>query len=365
MRCSACVDACTRQAIQRAVVPERGAAAVAVSISDTSKVVVGSRAEAKAVRKAAKQAAKTRGKSVAYAGKQVAFDARATAGGAAVAATRTVPVASGASEAAGAPPSSRPVFPRAAVVHTPFVPGSVVWSATDLFVVLAMLLATVFAKDAVLGLHAVGLMPAAARTVVRAAVLSVYYSLQLAVFAWLATRHRETLSAAFGLASRDSSTSDVEDEAAPSVAGSVGLVLALFAGAETFAIAYGLAMQSLGLSQPLRLSSDLAEVFGNGGAGLALSIILVALVAPFAEELAFRGVVLPVLGSRWGMWPAIAGSATIYAVYHFSVWLFAPTFVLGLALGWLAWNRRSLGAAIWLHVLYNAAAVAAGFIVAR
>jgi membrane protease YdiL (CAAX protease family) len=235
------------------------------------------------------------------------------------------------------------------------------------FLVLAMLLVTVLAKDAVLGLHAVSLMPTAGRTVVRAGVLTVYYSLQLAVFAWLATRHRATLSAAFGLGGRESSTDAerVQEVGAPSLAGSIGLVTGLFAATEAFAVGYGLVMQSVGISQPQRLSSDLAEVFGSGGAGLALSIALVALVAPFAEELAFRGVVLPVLGARWGMWPAIVGSAVIYAVYHFSWWLFTPTFVLGLALGWLAWTRRSLWPAIWLHVLYNAVAVAAGFLVAR
>jgi membrane protease YdiL (CAAX protease family) len=249
----------------------------------------------------------------------------------------------------------------------PFVPGTVTWNFVDLLLVLGMLLLTVLAKDAVLGLHAVGLMPTAGRTIVRAAVLGVYYSLQLAAFAWIAARHKATLSAAFGFAGSPATAAEsraVEGDS-PSAAGSLGLVLVLFAGTEVFAIGYGLLMQSLGLSQPARLSSDLSAVFGSGGVGLALSILLVALVAPFVEELAFRGVVLPVLGPRFGMWPAIVGSAAIYAAYHFSLWLFLPTFVLGIALGWLAWTRRSLWPAILLHVLYNASAVAAGFFVAR
>ncbi len=256
---------------------------------------------------------------------------------------------------------------RAARPSAPFVPGTVVWGVADLVLVLGMLLVTVLAKDAVLGLHAVGLMPAAGRTIVRAAVLGVYYSLQLAVFAWIAARHKATLPLAFGLSraavpSKDERAGAV---AAPSAIGSVGLVLLLFAGTEAFAIAYGLAMQAAGLSQPERLSSDLSAVFGSGGVGLVLSVLLVALVAPFVEELAFRGVVMPVSGSRWGMWPAVVGSALIYAAYHFSLWLFPPTLVLGIALGWLAWTRRSLWPAILLHVLYNAAAVGAGFFVAR
>ena len=235
-----------------------------------------------------------------------------------------------------------------------------------MLLVLGVLLVTVLGKDAVLGLNAVALMPWAGRTIVRAAVLAVYYCVQLAALAWLAGRHGATLSAAFGF-TRGAGAADARTPATakPSAIGSLGLVVALFAATEAFAIAYGLAMQSLGLSQPERLSSDLAEVFGSGGAGLAMSILLVAVVAPFVEEMSFRGVALPVLGSRWGMWPAILLSAAIFAAYHFSLWLFAPTLVLGVALGWLAWTRRSLWPAILLHVLYNAAAVGAAFIVSK
>jgi membrane protease YdiL (CAAX protease family) len=356
--------------------PARGEA-LGAPLGDTSKVVVGSRAEAKAVRKAAVQATKARGKSVAYAGKQAFLGGRkakdgggSAAGvtaGAATAGSAEPVVAAVGTIGASVAAVGRVAVKREAVPRAPFVPGTVTWGVVDLLLVLGILLLTVLAKDAVLGLHAVGLMPAAGRTFVRAAVLGVYYSLQLAAFAWLAARHKATLSGGFGLAGGRNvdGASGAAETAAPSAAGSLGFVLVLFVGTELFAISYGLLMQALGLSQPERLSSDLSAVFGSGGVGLALSILLVALVAPFIEELAFRGVVLPVLGSQFGMWPAIAGSALIYAAYHFSLWLFPPTLVLGLALGWLAWTRRSLWPAILLHVLYNATAVAAGFFVAR
>ena len=363
-QCFACVEACSRQAIQRTGASGRGAAA-GVTVGSTGGIVVGSRAEAKALRKSAEKAAKTRSKSVEYAGKPAAIGWRGGSGGRAA----SEGVADSSANRQGAVqgrPARRTASPGGAG-DAPFVPGSVVWGVADLLLVLGVLLLTVLAKDAVLGLHSVGLMPSTGRTIVRASVLAVYYSLQLAVFAWLAARHGATLWAAFGLggeatAPRAGGASGAE---APSKAGSLGLVLLLFVGTETFAIVYGLVMQAAGLTQPARLSSDLSEVFGSGGAGLVLSIALVALVAPFVEELAFRGVVMPVLGAHWGMWPAIAVSSVIYAAYHFSVWLFAPTLVLGIAVGWLAWTRRSLMPAILLHVLYNAAAVAAGFFVAR
>ena len=365
--CFACVEACKRQAIQRTAVPARGEA-VGSSVSDTSKVVVGSRAEAKAVRKAAQQASKARGKSVAYAGKPAVADGRSLGGSAAATSAVDAVPAGKASWRSGTPSfPAKPSVPRVSGGGAPFAPGAVKWSTVDLLLVLAMLLLTVLAKDFVLGLHSLGLMPAAGRTIVRATVLAVYYSVQLAVFAWISARHGATLSRAFGLRREGENASGqaAQEPAGPSAAGSLGLVLVLFVGTEAFAIAYGLAMQAAGLNQPARLSSDLSAVFGSGGVGLALSILLVALVAPFVEEMAFRGVVMPVIGSRWGMWPAIVGSALVYAAYHFSLWLFAPTLALGIALGWLAWTRRSLWPAILLHVLYNATAVAAGFFVAR
>ena len=124
-------------------------------------------------------------------------------------------------------------------------------------------------------------------------------------------------------------------------------------------------MESMGWMQPHRLSSDLSSVFGSGGVGIALSAVVVALAAPFVEELAFRGVILPVLSRRMGMWGAILVSAAVYAAFHFSAWMFAPTMVLGIALGWLAITRRSLVPAIALHVLYNGAAVTAAFLLTR
>lgn len=373
--CDACIGACSADAIEPGVVGVSRASA-AFAPGAVPKVAIGSRAEAKVARKAAEQAANAKGKSVTYQGKNVrTLGGRAAAKAAVQAAPKAAaaPLGSPAkaptavASASAAPTAAKktaaaakPV--RTAAPHTGSPAGSVTWSAVDLALVLAMLLATVLAKDAVLGIHAVGLMPLAGRTIVRAATLAVYYSVQFGVFAWLAQRHGARLLEAFSLAR---TPERMGEGASASPVGSVALVLMLFAATEIAAILYGLAMKALGASQPVRLSSDLSAVFGSGGVGLALSILLVALVAPFAEELAFRGVMMPVLGARWGMWPAILITAVVYAGYHFSLWLFFPTFVLGVALGWLAWTRRSLWPAILLHVLYNAAAVGAGFFVTR
>ena len=142
-------------------------------------------------------------------------------------------------------------------------------------------------------------------------------------------------------------------------------MLALLLGCEIVSISYGLAMRAAGFERPARLSSDLTGVFGAGPVGLAIAFALVAVAAPLAEEIAFSGILLPAVGDRWGMWVGIGVSAVLYAAYHANLWLFVPTVVLGVAAGWLAWTRRSLWPAVALHVLYNAAAVAAAFATAN
>ena len=361
-QCCACVDACQRGAIVRAAVTSRTHASMpAVSLGDVSKVVVGSRAEAKAVRKAAEQAAKQAGKVSKSAGKAAPAAARSN-----VVPLPVASVAAGSSArpamAASTPARRAEAFgstKSAAVVHEAPQFGEVTWSMVDVGVVLGLLLATLLGKNALLALPAVALMPEAGRAVVRGVVLACFYAVQFGGLAFLAARRGLGLADAFGLGRRS------RDAERTSALGSAGLVLLLLAGTELVSITYGLAMQAAGWKQPLALSTDLGAVFGGGIAGLVASVVLVALVAPLAEELAFRGVLLPAFGGVWGMWPAIVVSAALYGAYHLNLWLLFPTMVLGAALGWLAWTRRSLWPAIVLHALYNAVAVAAAFLLTR
>ena len=357
--CCACVEACDRSAIVRTAVPTRATVALApVALGDVPKVVVGSRAEAKAVRKAAEQASKQATKAAKTATRSNVVplplarraDRDASAPNRAAQAPRSDRGAqqAGASAAAAARPLGAPQF------------GAVVWALPDVGVVLGLLLVTLLAKNALLALPAVGLMPASGRMATRAVVLACFYALQFGGLAFLASRHSMGLAEAFGLGRHAHPKAE-----ATSAPGSVALVLLLLLGTEVISVGYGLAMQALGWKQPLALSSDLAAVFGGGTVGLVIAVVLVALVAPLAEELAFRGVLLPAFGRRWGMWPSIVISSVLFASYHMNLWMVFPTVILGAALGWLAWTRRSLWPAIALHVLYNGVAVAAAFLLAR
>ncbi len=362
--CLACVEACDRKAIVSRVVPLRSSQVQTnVPVAEVSRVVVGSRAEAKAVRRAAERAAKEAGGGKVSRVSESVPSAGATKGsGAGATAARTAPAkrpATGSTTAkrpaARPAPTQRPV--RADGPDTAASGSAVAWTLVDLGAVLAIMLLALVIKNAVLALPQVALMPQIGKMVVRGAVLSAFYVTQIAAFGWLAGRHGLPALVGFGLKAPEGERS--EDR--PSALVSAGLVAVLLVACEAFSIGYGLAMDAAGIRQPERLSSDLAGVFGSGPAGFAVAFLLVAVAAPLAEEIAFRGIVLPALGDRWGMWVGIGVSSLLYAAYHANAWLFVPTAVLGVALGWLTWTRRSLWPALALHVLYNAAAVAAAF----
>ena len=77
------------------------------------------------------------------------------------------------------------------------------------------------------------------------------------------------------------------------------------------------------------------------------------IMAPVAEEMLFRGILLPLLMKCLGAGPAIILSSALFALIHLHVPSFFPLFVLatGLALAYI--YTGSLWAPIMMHALFN------------
>lgn len=233
--------------------------------------------------------------------------------------------------------------------------GRAGWDTVDAVAVLVVMAASLAGSSALLGSEGLALMPTSGQYVSRAIVLGVFHLLQLALLGYLSARHRLRLRAAFGLGRLG--------RGAASVALTAGAVALLLVATRAFATLWGMTSRALGWKPPV--TGEIIDVFGAGGLGLVVAIAIVVLLGPFVEELAFRGVILRAVGDRFGMWPAIVGSAAMFALYHFSAWGFVPLFALGLAAGWLAWTRRTIWGAIALHALYNGVVVGAAYWLAR
>jgi membrane protease YdiL (CAAX protease family) len=82
--------------------------------------------------------------------------------------------------------------------------------------------------------------------------------------------------------------------------------------------------------------------------------LVLLVLAPVCSELAFRGFILTGLRRRFHPWTAILLSSFLFAFSYLNVFVFIPTFILGLILGLVATRSRSTLPGMLFHMLYNA-----------
>jgi sodium transport system permease protein len=97
----------------------------------------------------------------------------------------------------------------------------------------------------------------------------------------------------------------------------------------------------------------------QGSANIITAVVVFAIVPGICEELLFRGFVLRGLASRLNPLMAIVWTAVLFGAFHFDMYRFLPTTVLGLLLGGLVWLTGSLWPAMLLHAANNTIAVLA------
>ncbi|MDH3679807.1 MAG: CPBP family intramembrane metalloprotease, partial [Acidimicrobiia bacterium] len=93
----------------------------------------------------------------------------------------------------------------------------------------------------------------------------------------------------------------------------------------------------------------------DGPAEWALFALSVAVVAPFVEELFYRGLLLRAVQSRLGTAWAIVISSAVFAVVHRQVLPLPGLFVFGVGAALLTVRTGRLGPAWAMHVGFNAA----------
>ena len=138
----------------------------------------------------------------------------------------------------------------------------------------------------------------------------------------------------------------------------LGLGVPAWLGTTLLLVVVGAVLELAGLPAEPGLAEEVA-------ASLDPTVVVLAFVviAPVAEELFFRGVVLTAWEREYGPRVALIGSAALFAVAHISVLQAIPIFVLGLVLGVVYRRTRSLPASIALHAAFNAISVGITFLV--
>jgi sodium transport system permease protein len=87
---------------------------------------------------------------------------------------------------------------------------------------------------------------------------------------------------------------------------------------------------------------------------LWIVVCLIAVVPALSEEFLFRGFLLSGLCRSTGKWTAILAAGLIFGVFHFMADRIPVTALMGVVLGYMCWQTRSLLPGILVHVMHNA-----------
>lgn len=100
---------------------------------------------------------------------------------------------------------------------------------------------------------------------------------------------------------------------------------------------------------------DVVLIFTEPQSFLTLLALLglAMIVAPVAEEVLFRGMLLPLIMKRLGAGPAVVLSSAVFALVHFHVPSFFPLFALAACLALAYIYTGSLLVPIVMHALFN------------
>lgn len=116
---------------------------------------------------------------------------------------------------------------------------------------------------------------------------------------------------------------------------------------------YGAVISALGVDP----DTELPDAAYDNVLPLAIILTLSVLVAPFVEELFFRGFAFAGLSTRWGwIWGAV-GSASLWGLAHLGnsgyLYVVPPIIMIGILFSWGYYYSRSIWPPIAAHLMFN------------
>jgi len=233
------------------------------------------------------------------------------------------------------------------------------WNWFDLILISVTLIIAFFVSSNVISSALAQLLPGAGQAMLRLILVLVFYVVEILVVVYIAHRHNYKFATLYRLRPAKKDELETPLSMVSNVCFSGVLVLILLLVTRGLGMLWHYVTLSYGWTPTS--TNDLLTMFGTSTTSIVLAVVCVVVLAPFIEEIIFRGVFLSTLEMAMPNWIALIVSSAIFATYHASLWAFIPHFVLGLALGYLAQFRKTLWPAILLHALYNATLMAAAF----
>lgn len=101
------------------------------------------------------------------------------------------------------------------------------------------------------------------------------------------------------------------------------------------------------------MSQSQLEIFVQMISGGVVSVITLVLIAPFVEEMLFRGLFLRSFLCNYSPAKSIVFSSFLFGLAHLNIYQCVIASILGLLSGWLYFMTRSLWPSIVEHAMYN------------
>ncbi|NWF63438.1 MAG: CPBP family intramembrane metalloprotease [Chloroflexi bacterium] len=117
-----------------------------------------------------------------------------------------------------------------------------------------------------------------------------------------------------------------------------------------FMVINKLIMRALGIISQAESLSELIDEIDSP----LLFVFVTAIIAPFTEELFFRGFLFKGLREKYGWIHALMFSSIIFALFHGQIATLIPTFLLGALFAYLYQRTESVYPGMILHFIINA-----------
>jgi len=140
------------------------------------------------------------------------------------------------------------------------------------------------------------------------------------------------------------------------------LLAGIGAGAGLFVVSLILEGVLTAIFGPHPQPQALALAQHHGAFDFALDFMSVAIAAPIAEEIFFRGFVFAGLVQRMSPMFAMVISGALFGLAHFEKWSLLPIFAIGFGLAWVYYNTRSLWVNIVSHATINTISLVVAYI---
>lgn len=116
-------------------------------------------------------------------------------------------------------------------------------------------------------------------------------------------------------------------------------------------ILYNLLMKNfIGIESP---PTTIQKLISNRSISNNILLVVVTVIAPFSEEVFFRGFLYSAFKKSWGVNTALFLSSFLFAIVHLELYSFIPLIIIGWLLAYLFEKTKSLMPAIFLHGVYN------------